>query len=154
MQEKLNQLSLGEKLVVGGGIVMLIASVFGSWWHYSNSGISVGQDAWSAPGSIWGTLAVLLSVVLAGITLAVRFGNVQMPALPNDVTWGMVYGGGAALIGLFMLLKLWRIVAVPAGGPGLGFYLGFIAMCAIGYGGYLLYQADKGAGFASFTKRQ
>ena len=28
MQEKLNQLSLGEKLVTGGGVLMLVASVF------------------------------------------------------------------------------------------------------------------------------
>jgi hypothetical protein len=53
-----------------------------------------------------------------------------------------------------MLLKLWRIMAVPLGGPGLGFFLGFIALCAICYGGYLLYSEDKGGGFQSLMKKQ
>jgi hypothetical protein len=153
VQEKLNQLSLGEKLVAGGGILMLIASIF-DWWHYSAGPISVGQDAWSSPGSIWGTLAVLLSIILAGIVLAVRLGNVTMPNLPAGWTWGMVYGAGAALVVLFVLLKAWRIMAVPAGGFGIGFFLGVIATAAIAYGGFALYNADKGAGFAALTKKQ
>jgi hypothetical protein len=151
MQEKLNQLSLGEKLVVGGGILMLLASFFG-WWTASEGAFDYNSDGWSAPGSIWGVLAILISLILAGITLAVRLGNVQMPALPTNWTWGMVYGAGAALLGLFMLLKFWRIMAFPFGGPGLGFFAAVIATALIGYGCYLLYSADKGGGFASLRR--
>jgi hypothetical protein len=151
MQEKLNQLSLGEKLVVGGAILMFLASFF-AWWTYSEGPFDVSQDGWSAPGSIWGVLAILLSLILAGITLAVRLGNVQMPDLPANWTWGMIYGVGAALVVLFMLLKFWRIMAVEVGGPGLGFFAAVIATAIIAYGGFLLYSADKGGGFASLRR--
>jgi hypothetical protein len=53
-----------------------------------------------------------------------------------------------------MLLKAWRIMAVEAGGFGIGFFLGVIATAAIAYGGYLLYSADKGGGFASLRGQQ
>src|SRR5215204_4041263 len=99
MQEKLNQLSLGEKLIAGGGLLMLIAGLFFDWWHYSLGGVgSAGTGGFDEPGSIWSTLAILISIVLAGIVVAVKFGNIQMPALPAGWTWGMIYGAGAALV--------------------------------------------------------
>jgi hypothetical protein len=142
---------MGEKAVAGGGILMLIASFF-DWWHYSSLGFDVGEGGWGEPASIWSILAILISIVLAGIVLATRFGNMKMPDLPQGVTWGMVYGGGAALVVLFMLLKAWRISAVEVGGFGIGFWIGVVAAAAIAYGGYVLYSADKGAGFSSFRR--
>jgi hypothetical protein len=142
MQEKIMGLSLAEKLVAGGGILMLIASIF-DWFSYSELGFSFGSDGWSAPGSMWSTLAILISIIMAGVVIATRLGNVQMPALPQNLTWGQVCGGGAGLVVVLMLLKLWRIMAVEVGGPGLGFFLGVIAAAAIAYGGYLLYSEEK-----------
>jgi hypothetical protein len=142
MQEKLNALSLAEKLIAGGGLLMLIASFF-NWFSYSEIGFSVGSDGWSAPGSIWSTLAILVSIILAGIVIATKMGNVQMPALPQNLTWGQVWGGGAAAVVILMLLKLWRILAFPVGGPALGFFIALIAMAAIAYGGWLLYSEEK-----------
>ncbi len=143
MQEKFNELSLGEKLVSIGGLVMLIGSFF-DWYHY-DAGVfgSIGQSGWDAPGSIWSVLAILVSIVLAGIVVAVKFGNVTMPALPEGVTWGMVYGGGAAAVVVLMLLKAWRISDVPIGGFGLGFWIGAIAAILIAAGGYMLYSQEK-----------
>ena len=151
MQEKLNEFSLGEKLVAGGVIVMLIASIL-PWWSYSSGPFDASQNGWSSPGAIWSVLAILISIILAGVTLAVRLGDVEMPALPTNWTWGMIYGIGAILLALFMLLKFWRILAVPLGGPSYGFGLAVLAVIAIGYGCYLLYSADKGGGFASLRR--
>jgi hypothetical protein len=169
MQEKLNQLSLGEKLVVGGAVVIFLASILFNWAEASVSfgGISSsdGDGGWGAPGSIWSSLAILISIALAGIIIATKFGNVQMPALPNGITWGMVYGAGAALVILFMLLKAWRIIALPGcGGADLegidcsigfaiGYWIGLIGAILVAAGGYFLYTADKGAGFASLRQR-
>ena len=150
--DKLNQLSLGEKLVAGGGILLFLSSFFG-WWTYSSGPFDVSQDGWSAPGSIWGTLLIIIGLVLTAVTLAVRLGNVQMPALPAAWTWGMVYGAGAAAAVVLLLLKAWRIMAVEVGGFGIGFFIGLIATIALAYGGYLLYSADKGGGFASLRKQ-
>ncbi len=141
--DKLNALSTPEKAIAGGGVLMLVASLL-DWWHVSGSGFgSAGQSGWGSPGSIWGILAILLSIALAGVVLSTRLGNVQMPALPESLTWGKVWGGGAAAIVVFMLLKAWRITEVPIGGFGIGFFLGALAAAAIAYGGYMLYTEEK-----------
>ena len=144
--DKLNALSTPEKAIAGGGVLMLVASLL-DWWHVSASGFgSFGEIGWGPPGSIWGILAILLSISLAGVVLSTRLGNIQMPALPEILTWGKVWGGGAAAIVVFMLLKAWRITEVPVGGFGIGFFLGVIAAAAIAYGGYMLYTEEKARG--------
>ena len=140
--DKINALSTGEKLIAGGGVLMLVASFF-NWWQASGGGITVGESGFGQPGSIWGLLAILISIVLAGVVLATRLGNMNMPALPENLTWGLVFGGGGALVVVLVLLKAWRISAVPIGGFGIGFFLGLIAAVAIGAGGYLLYTEEK-----------
>jgi hypothetical protein len=160
LMAKVQALSLGEKLVGGGGIVMIIASIL-PWIKLSISGAagiagaSGSKSAWGAPASIWSILAVLIAIALAGIVVA-RVMNMQMPTLPNNLTWGQIFGGGAVAIVVFMLLKAWRISAVDTGGfvdksYGIGFFLGVICTIAIAYGGYLLYSEDKGGGFGGYT---
>jgi hypothetical protein len=140
--ERINDLSTPEKAIAGGGILMLVASFF-DWWHASSFGISVGESAWGDPGSIWGILMVLVSIALAGIILATRLGSMQMPTLPQGVTNGLLFGGGAVAVVVLLLLKAWRILDVPVGGFGIGFYLGVLAAAAIAYGGYMIYSEEK-----------
>jgi hypothetical protein len=66
-------------------------------------------------------------------------------ALPDlgTMTWGQVYGGGGAAVVVLMLLKAWRILDVPLGGFGIGFFLAVICAGAIAYGGYMLYMEEK-----------
>ncbi len=167
MQEKIMQLSLGEKLVAGGGILLFLAS-FLDWFTFEAGveGIassSAGESGWGDPGSIWSLIAILVSIVLAGI-VAAKLGNVQMPALPQGISWGMVFAAGAGIVIIAMLLKAWRITAVNAcegasefgvscsSGFGFGFYIAFIAAIILAAGGYLLYSTDKGAGFGGLRK--
>ncbi len=142
--DKINLLSMPEKAIAGGGVLMLVAALFFDWYHLSIEGFGGGgTGGFDAPGSIWGLLAILISIALAGVVVATKLANMTMPALPQGVTWGMVWGGGAAAVVVFMLLKAWRISAVPIGGFGIGFFLGVIAAAAIAYGGYMLYTAEK-----------
>jgi hypothetical protein len=144
-KEKINQHSLAETLIAGGGVHILVASFF-DWWHYTVQGFGgVGSDGWSAPGSIWSTLAILISLALAAIVAATRLSNMQMPALPQNLSWGQVWGGGGAAIAVLMLLKTWRILAAPIGGFGIGYFIGLIAAAAVVYGCYVLYTQEKGA---------
>ena len=143
MQEKLMALSTPEKAIAGGGVLMLIASFF-DWFHANFEGIvSVGRSGWGAPGSIWSVLAILISLALAAAVLVPRLGNVMLPALPENVTWGKVFGGGAAAIVVLILLKAWRIMDVPIGGFGIGFFIAIVATAAIAYGGYMIYSEEK-----------
>src|SRR5687768_14646892 len=158
MQEKFTALSLGEKLVLGGAIIILVASFF-NWAEASVSvagfgGASEGGSGWASPGSIWSVLAILIAIVLAGALAAMKFGNVNMPDLPSGVSWGMIYAAGAALVILFMLLKAWRIIELPgcgdAGDLGLegfscsvgfaiGYWIALVGAVIFAVGGFLMY---------------
>lgn len=140
--ERLNELNLSEKLIAGGGVLMLIAA-FLPWWSYSEGPFSVSKSGFGAPGSIWSLLAILICIGLAGIVLATKFGNVTLPDL-GTITWGQVFGGSAIALALFMLLKLWRIMDVEVGGMGFGFFVGLIAAAAVGYGAFLKFQESGG----------
>ncbi len=140
--DRINLLNNGEKAMAGGGLLMLIASFF-DWWSFSEGPFSFGRNGWGAPGEIWSILAILVSVSLAGSIVAIKFGNVEMPALPSSLSWGQVYGGGAVAVVVLMLLKAWRILALSDAGLSIGFFLGVIATAAIAYGGYLLYTEEK-----------
>jgi hypothetical protein len=140
--ENLNKLSTAEKAIAGGGILMLIASLL-DWWSVSESGFSAGRSGWAEPGAIWSVLAILLSIALAAVVLATKFGNVNMPNLPENVTWGKVFGGGAAAVVVLMLLKAWRISAAEFGGFDIGFFFALIAAAAVAYGGYMIYSEEK-----------
>jgi hypothetical protein len=156
--EKIKAMTLAEKLISGGGVLMLIASFF-DWWHYNaaddlgpagelaeafGQSLSTGSSGWGAPGSLWSVLVILICIGLAALVLAIKVGNVQMPALPEGVTWGKVFGGAAVAIVLFMLLKFWRILDAPVGGMGIGFFIGLVAAVIVVYGCYLVYSEEKG----------
>ncbi|MGE0060087.1 MAG: hypothetical protein AB7P33_18875 [Dehalococcoidia bacterium] len=150
MQEKLNQLSLGEKLVAGGGILFFI-DMFLPWYKNSTTIEGLGTFSASAngfddPGGFWSLLAMVIAVAMAGTIIALRFGNVQLPAL-GQFSWGQAYLAGAALMVLFLLLKLINESSYLS----FGWFLGIVITGAIAYGCYLLYSADKGTGF-NFSK--
>ncbi len=147
--DRINQLSNGDKLISGGAGLMLVASFF-DWYHLSIAGFgSAGYGGWGAPGSIWSVLAILLSLGMAGIVFAIKFGNVKMPDLPQGWTWPKAGAAAAGALVVLMILKAWRITAVPVGGFGVGFFLAVIATVAIAAGGYLLYTEEKAGGAAA-----
>ena len=137
--DKFNTLSLGEKLITGGGAAMLIA-LFLPWYKVSfdfglGSG-SISANGLEPPGALFSVLAVLVALALAGSILASRFGNMQLPDLGASMTWGTLYLAGGAATALLVLIKLIN----ESSSISLGFYIAIIASAAIAYGGYLLYR--------------
>jgi hypothetical protein len=153
---KLSALSTGEKLILGGGLLFVIAS-FLPWIKISVSGAagfggaSASESALGDPAPIWGILALLVAIVLAGIVIA-RIMDMQLPALPPQYSWGQVFAAGGGALIVLTLLKAWRIQAVDVGGGlsgidksfGFGFFIGIICALAVGAGGYMMYTAEKG----------
>ena len=144
--DKLNTLSMGEKLVVGGGILLFIAG-FLPWYSIDLGPIGdFTRNGWQSPGAIWSFLAIIIGLVMAGSILAAKFGNVALPAL-GTFSYGQAYLAGGALVILLLLIKLINESSYMS----FGFFLGILCGIALAAGGYLIYSEDKGSGF-NFNK--
>jgi hypothetical protein len=98
---QLNALSLGRKLILGAGVLLLLDS-FLDWQHVSASfgGVTVGggRSAWHG---FWGILMVLMLLALLAWTIARAFGV----TLPEQVPDGLATLALGVLIPLFALIK-------------------------------------------------
>ena len=149
--DKINQLSLGEKLVIGGGIILFLAAIILPWYKvdFEIEGLvstSFTASGWEAPGAIWSILASLIGLAMAGSILAAKFGNMALPAV-GTYSWGQVYLAAGALVVLLLLIKIINESSYMAW----GFYIGILSAIALAAGGYLLFTEDKGTGF-NFSK--
>ena len=140
--DKLNTLSLGEKLAAGGGILMFIAS-FLPWYKVTVEFLdfkdSFTANGWDAPGAIWSILAVFIGIALVVAILGPKFANLQLPNL-GSITWGQAFLGLGGASVVFVVLKLLN----ESSSISYGFFLGIIAALAMAAGGYLLYTEEKG----------
>jgi len=156
---KFSALSMGEKLILIGGALYVIAVLFLPWIKISAKaaaglgGGSVSETGVGDPAAIWGWLALLVALVLVGVVVA-RIMDMQLPALPPQYSWGQVFAAGGGALVVLTLLKAWRIQAVDVSGGlgvdvldksfGIGFFLGVICALAVGAGGYMMYTEEKG----------
>lgn len=137
--EKLNELSTGEKLISGAGILLLLDSFILPWYDVDLGFVSATRSGWESPGAIWSILAVLIGLALTFAVLAPKFGNVQLPAPPNSLTMGQIYLGGGALAFAFLVIKF----ISESDYVGIGFWAGFLLTLAMAAGGYLIYTEEK-----------
>jgi hypothetical protein len=163
---KFSALSMGEKLILIGGIVYVIAALILPWIKVSITGVgglgggSQSNAGVGEPAAIWGWLGLLVALGLAGVIIA-RIMDMQLPALPPQYTWGQVFAAGGGALVVFTLLKAWRIQAIDIGlcgdlcskSFGLGFFIGIIAALAVGAGGYMLYTEEKGGSISGGFRR-
>lgn len=131
----LKKLSLGDRLVAGGGVLLLVDLLFLPWHH-----IEVGFGAFTAtanrtavesPDALFGWLAALLALAMVVHVVIVRFTTVELPKLA--VPWDQVslYGGIATLA--MLVLKLLAETSYLGFGAWLGLALGGV----VAYGGFL-----------------
>lgn len=151
IQESMNKMPLGEKIIVPAALVLLIDS-FLPWYKVSydlgvlGSG-SISRSGWQSPGAIWSILAVLIGVVMAAIIILQRFTSVKLPALPQGLTWARVQAGLAGVAVLSILLK----IIGESSHLGFGFFIGIICVAALAAGAGLLFQAEREGGAAGST---
>ena len=95
----LSKLTLGSKLVIGTGVLLLIDSIFFNWQEVSFGPISVGVSMWHGWGLLVGLLLLVIlaweAAQIAGIKIALG------PLSPSMVTAGL-----SALLLLFTLIKV------------------------------------------------
>lgn len=138
----LNKLTLGDKIVAGAGILLLLLMLLLDWHRFcADTGIPgvgeqcVGIGPMSGDGEaigILGILAFLLTILIVIAVLVRKLTTTDMPDLP--VSWGeaIFYGTVAVLVMLVLKLILKNEII------GFGAYLMILAAAAMAYGGFLL----------------
>jgi hypothetical protein len=128
--ETWNALSLGRKLVLGAGVLLLI-DTFLHWQEVSAGGLSAGQSAWHG---FWGVLLGLLTIALLVWVAA----GVFKIAVPGNLPEGLVTLALGALILVFAVIKALsdNFVHWPA-------YIGIVLAAGVAYGSWLVFQ-DSG----------
>lgn len=135
VNEKLTDVSMPRKLVLGAAIVLFINS-FLPWYHVSFRGLGgVSANGWHGVGVLaWLLVIVLLALEgsrIAGV-LPLDEGRAELASLAA--------AAGAALFGL-----IYVIVRLTDGYLGFGFYIGLVGLLVLAYGAYALYRTGAAA---------
>jgi hypothetical protein len=125
--DQLKGLSLGRKLVLGGG-ALLFVDTFLPWQSFSVGPFSASRNAWHG---FWGVLLCLLTIVLLAWVAARAFGV----ALPANVPDGLVTLGLGVVIVLFAVLK-----NLTDDFSAWASYVGIVLAAAVAVGAWLLFQ--------------
>jgi len=139
----LNNLSLGQKILGGCGIAVLLFMLVLDWHSVDNPfGSDFGIKAMSSDGEAIGILGILAFLVMLAVvgTLIAKVAGADLPDLP--IPWNTAwFYGAAATLGL-LLLKLifkWEFI-------GFGAYLIILLAAGATYGGFLLFKEADTAG--------
>ena len=131
--DKINELSLGRKLLLVTGVLLLI-DTFLDWQQASSVFGTVGQSAWHG---FWGVLLGLMTIALVAWVIARAFGV----DLPDGIPEGLISLVLGALILLFAVIKV--IVDSYVHWPA---YVGILLAAAVTYGAWLIFK-DSGESF-------
>lgn len=137
--DKFNAMSIGEKVILIAGVVMLIAS-FLPWYRVSAFGVTFSANGWEAPNAIWSILAVFVGLAMSATVAAKTFTDVQLPADIGGQSWDRIYLGGGALALLLVVLKF----ITESSNLSFGFYIALLAALALAAGGALTYRDEGG----------
>jgi hypothetical protein len=154
IQESFQKMPLGEKIIGIAGILFFIDS-FLPWFEYDLGafGGTVKRSGWSGDWSFLTIIAVLVAIAMVVQIGLTRFTTVQLPALPQGVTWARVHFGGAIYIAFAVLV---RLLLGESAGPldadrTYGLFIAVILAAAMVAGGFLLFQAERQGSMGSGT---
>jgi hypothetical protein len=136
--EQLQALSLARKLILGGGILLLIDSFF-NWQSVEVLGQDYGQSAWNG---FWGVFLGLMTVALVAGMIALMFGVEP----PEGVPQGLIALVLGVLILVFAVIK--NLTDDYSAWPSV---VGIILAAVIAYGAWRNFQ-ESGESLPSMPK--
>ena len=128
--EKINELSLGEKLILGAGVLLFI-DLFLHWQSYDLGPITLGR---SGIHGFWGIFLFLFTIAIVALVGGRLFGVKLSENLPEGLI-ALVLGG---LIVFFAVIK--NISDDYSAWPA---YVGVVLAAVVAYGGWLVFK-DSG----------
>lgn len=130
----LSRLTLGDKIIAGTGIVLVITLLFLPWHSAGYGPYEITRTAIQSPNSIWGILALLLTIAVLLAALLPKLSEVKVPDLPIPLPDAVMYASFAVVA--LLLLKL------------------LVQTEALGFGAFLAILLAGGMAFGAFRSRQ
>ena len=122
-----SKLSREDWMVGGGSLLLIIDLLFLPWHSVSVLTASVDFSGTDAPGSIWGVLALIVTiVVLVDLALARFSPDTQMPT--TQLGRDMTRTAAAALVLLLVLIKFIDNTSFLAWGTWVGIILAIVVV--------------------------
>jgi len=136
----INKLSLGDKIVAGGGILLFLLILIAPWHSFDlgDFGGTINKNAFWGEGDAVGWPALLAFILLLAVVAVVLIrklaDNVTLPDLP--IGWNQAIFYATIAIPVLLLLKLLLF------NESLSFwaYIDILLGIGIAYGGFLIFQ--------------
>jgi hypothetical protein len=136
--ERFKALSIGEKIIVIAGLLLLIDG-FLPWYDVDLGPFgSVTRNGWESPGAIWSVLAILLGLAMAAVVGVKISTEGVIPENVGGFTWPKIFLGGGVASAVLILIKLLN----ESSHMGFGFYIGILCVAALAVGGVLMYREE------------
>ena len=134
----MDKLTTSDKVIVGSGLLLFICS-FLPWFKLDFLGESITANGWDV-GFFWAGIPALLGLAAAGVVLADKLADVDLPDLP--ISWGQAFliaGGVSAVI---VVLKL--LIGEDIVDRAWGLFLATLAALGFAGGGWMKFQEAGG----------
>ena len=135
----LTKLSQGERIVLVGGLLLILDLLFVQWhsvdvsrldldFEPARNGVTGVQD----PNGAYGVVAVILTAVMVAQIVIARLTPARLPGSP--ALWAQVHLIGGVFVAVVLVIKLLRATDLL----GYGSYSGVLAGLLVAYGGYCI----------------
>jgi hypothetical protein len=140
----LSRLSLGERIVLVAGVLLIIDLLFLPWHsiEIDLGGLAntLGVDTTTnrtgvqSPNAFYGIVALILALVMVVQIVLDRLTSVTLPDPP--VPWAQVHVIAGITVAIMLVIKL----IVETDFLAFGAFIGLLAALAVAYGGYTISQ--------------
>lgn len=134
----LAKLTQGERIVLAGGILLIVDLVFVPWHSVDLGGLDIDFDTTrtgiEAPNPGYGVAAVVLAAIMVAQIVLARLMSVRVPA--PGLPWAQVHLVVGVFVGVVLVIKLFRETEFL----GFGAYSGVLAGLLVAYGGWRISQ--------------
>jgi hypothetical protein len=134
----LARVSQGERIVLVGGLLLIIDLLFVPWHSVDLGVLDVRITAVQEPYGAYGVVAVILTAVMVAQIVVARLTPVRLPGSP--ALWAQVHLIAGVFVAVVLVIKLLRSTDLL----GFGSYSGVLAGLLVAYGGYCIARDGGG----------
>lgn len=133
------RLTLGERVVLVAGLVLIIDLLFLPWHDIDIGGLEIAgldttRSGVQSPNGGYGVIALLLALVMVGQIVASKLMSASLPNPP--VPWSQIHLIASAIVLVALVVKLFAETDYL----GFGAYLGLLLAAALAFGAYTIKQ--------------